>query len=64
MYDVLLASRNAYQEDVEQNTFPVKLTNQKVYVKHTKTTIQETILMQYYIIWKQTDKMVEEKKRR
>ena len=30
----------AYQEDVEQNTFPVKLTNQKVYMKHTKATIK------------------------
>ena len=39
IYDVLLTSRNAYQEDVEQNTFPVKLTNRKVYnifMKHTR----------------------------
>ena len=40
IYDVLLASRIRipWQENVEHNTFPVKLTNQKVYMKHTRAT--------------------------
>ena len=31
---------DTYQEDIEHNMFPVLLTNQRVYMKHTSASIQ------------------------